>query len=612
MKYPIYIYLFIFCVCGTMLAQSKETISSKDTILQQLNTFKTTEAQLTFLEKHISDKIYAQPKATEKYIQAYDSLVQSTNVIALKAKALNFKGMKQYALESYDKAIETYLKALRLLETEGDSEILVHVYNNLAGCYKIREDLITTEKYFLKALAIANRLKLVRWQANLNNNLAVLYMENQQYDKANPMFEEAIQAFQKLKNILMEGITYMNYGNSRIESEEFKKALENYSKAMELVTENQVPLLHAVSKTGKGIAFTKLKKYREALPLLQEGLALAKQIKHAQQTMESYNAMADYYANTRSFQNAYTYALQAQKLKDSVLNEQQDKNMAEALTKYEAEKKDKEIANQQLILKEKEAIILKRKNQFKISVFAGLLLLLLSFSIFLFYKQRQRIKNKEIEALKVQQNITKLEALIAGEEKERKRIAEDLHDGVNGDLSALKYKFSSITTEKLSTADIKNFEQGLSLLDNSIEQVRRVAHNLTPPSLQNFSLTEAIKQFCIKTNEVHNLKLIFSTYGIPLTYSKEQETTIYRIVQELVTNIVKHANASEALVQINNHDQHMSITVEDNGIGFDISSHHNGIGLKNIYSRVAFLKGTVQIDSNKKGTTVTVEIKNNV
>jgi signal transduction histidine kinase len=131
---------------------------------------------------------------------------------------------------------------------------------------------------------------------------------------------------------------------------------------------------------------------------------------------------------------------------------------------------------------------------------------------------------------------------------------------------------------------------------------------LAPPSLQNFNLIEAIQQYCSKISESNILKINFQNYGELLTLNKDTETAIYRIVQEAINNIMKHSKASEAIVQINNHDDNLHITIEDNGIGFNTNNKYEGLGLKNIRSRVELLKGELTIDSNNKGTSIQINI----
>ena len=148
----------------------------------------------------------------------------------------------------------------------------------------------------------------------------------------------------------------------------------------------------------------------------------------------------------------------------------------------------------------------------------------------------------------------------------------------------------------------------LDMLDNAIDQVRRISHNLAPPSLQNFNLNEAIRQHLGKIQLAHQMDIDFQTFGQAPSFSTEQETALYRIVQELLNNIVKHAEATETLVQLNHTEEFTQLVIEDNGKGFDTKISQNGIGLQNIASRVAFLKGDLNIESSGEGSTFTITL----
>ncbi|MEL7003103.1 MAG: sensor histidine kinase [Bacteroidota bacterium] len=246
------------------------------------------------------------------------------------------------------------------------------------------------------------------------------------------------------------------------------------------------------------------------------------------------------------------------------------------------------------------------------TLIVGSFLLILFIGFYFYFRQRQKARSKEILVLKREQEIIRLEALIKGEEKERYRLARDLHDGINGDLSVIKYKRTSINPELLSEQEKVPHQEAIIMLDNAVEQVRRISHNLAPPSLQNFSLQEAIHQYCSQISSSQSVNIDFQFFGGTVDLKEEYEMAIFRTVQELVNNVVRHSEASEALVQINHRDNQLHITVEDNGTGFDIDDKYSGMGLSNIRSRVDFMNGDLQIDSDSKGTTfnITIDLKN--
>lgn len=199
--------------------------------------------------------------------------------------------------------------------------------------------------------------------------------------------------------------------------------------------------------------------------------------------------------------------------------------------------------------------------------------------------------------------LTKLKSIIEGEENERKRIAEDLHDGIIGDLSAIKLQVAVLDGTGTRIKE-KQLPKIIEMIDQACTQVRRISHDLMPASIEDFGLIESLNQYCKKLNFAHKTQIEFQTFGVYTPLSKNHESTLYRIIQELLNNIIKHAEAKQALVQMNFHEDEISISVEDDGKGFQTDSVHEGIGLKNVRSRVKLLQGELDVKSSAMGTFV--------
>lgn len=416
------------------------------------------------------------------------------------------------------------------------------------------------ELYADKVLEILKQRKFPEFETQLNISLSKLYWNTNQPEKAAKFLSDTL-----IENKKISSSTLFDFHLTQLDQKLNKK---NWKAVGELIEK----LNTLVSKTSS-----------------------------LNKKQQFYKLSSIYWAEIRNFEKSHDAQSQYLNIIEQINSRQQTYIVYDLEKKYQLSKKDEEIALQQLEIQ-------KKKNQFRAVLSVGLLLLITSLAIWLFYRQRQKLKNKEIETLKAQKELTRLEALIDGEEKERKRIAQDLHDGINGDLSVIKYKITSVNQNKFLDKEKEEFNQAISMLDNAIEQVRHISHNLAPPSLQNFNLIEVIQQYCSKISASNTLKIDFQNYGELLTLNKENETAIYRIVQEAINNIAKHAKATEALVQMNTHDKNLLITIEDNGIGFNINNKYEGLGLKNIRSRVAFLNGDLNIDSNDTGTSIQINI----
>ncbi len=610
-KYSIAVITFLLFIS---FKPNNIVIQNNDDVLSRMSEMATDHEKLDYLGSVITTKWYSNSKAIVRYAEVFDSIVKNKGNETYHVKALNFKGMAHYVSEEYDTAINYYLEAIRILETKEKGLKLSQVYNNLAGCYKIRNDFKNTEKYFLKALGIGLIVDEKSWIASVNNNLAVLYMENEFYVKADLMFDQAIEHYKLLNDSIMLGITYMNQGNSRISSTDYTDAINNYYQAMELVDIKQIPLLHAVSQTGIGIALTKQENYSNALPYLNVGLKVSKDISHFEQLMESYNALSEYYAQTQDFQNAYNLSLESQKFKDSVLTLEQDQNMAEALTKYETEKKEREI------LEQKNTIA--KKNQQRNQILFGLIALgIISIITVLLFRNKLKfqktiasqtasIQHQKITELHQKNKLTALNSMIEGQEAERLRIAKDLHDSLGGLLSTVKAHFSSIQKDCDAINEIPLTNKTQNLIDEACIEVRRISHNMMPHALTISGLKSAIEDLGEQLNE-QGFKVTVETSNLPKNIDETKKVMIYRLVQEILSNTRKHAEANSILLQLLGYKNEINLIIEDDGRGFnyDDAISKGGLGLKSINSRVEFLDGKINWDSQTgNGTTVTINI----
>ena len=222
-----------------------------------------------------------------------------------------------------------------------------------------------------------------------------------------------------------------------------------------------------------------------------------------------------------------------------------------------------------------------------ILIASAALLLIIFVLVYRNYQQKQKLQKQRIIELENEKQLAATEAVLKGEEQERTRLAKDLHDGLGGMLSGIKYSFNNMKGNMVMTPEnSKAFERSMDMLDSSIKEMRRVAHNMMPEALVKFGLEgEQIDQ----------------TISI----------TVYRIVQELINNTMKHAAAKTAIVQVTKSNGRLTVTVEDDGIGFDpgILTQAKGIGWTNIESRINFLKGKLDIDTKEgKGTSVLIEL----
>jgi signal transduction histidine kinase len=276
---------------------------------------------------------------------------------------------------------------------------------------------------------------------------------------------------------------------------------------------------------------------------------------------------------------------------------------------YQTAQKDKELAEKKLLLAEKDVQLEWKAKWQAIFLLTIALLAVLATLIGLRYRARRKLHAQQLQTIEKERTVQVLEALMQGEEKERVRLSKDLHDGVGGLLSAVKMHFSAIKHEQEVLRNNPAYAHAVHLLDDAITDIRKTAHNLMPETLYRLGLREALQTFCNNISYSGTLQVSFYSTGEIGRFKPNFELSVYRIVQELVNNIIKHSRANEALVQLSQHDSLLAITVEDNGVGFNQqSAQQRGNGLTSLQSRIRALNGNIAIDAaNGQGTTAYIE-----
>jgi two-component system, NarL family, sensor kinase len=216
-------------------------------------------------------------------------------------------------------------------------------------------------------------------------------------------------------------------------------------------------------------------------------------------------------------------------------------------------------------------------------------------------------QQEQIKFLERQQQVVSLQSMVNGQETERTRIAKDLHDGLGGLFSTVKMHFSTLHHEQKQLQTDPLFSKSYDLINTASEEVRRIAHNMMPEVLLKMGVVQATQELCNSISAGKLLKVAMQSYGMEKRLNASTEIMLYRIIQELLNNIIKHADATEAIVQFNREGNCLSVTVEDNGRGFSMNEGDEKItaGLSSVKSRVQYLNGQLSIDSQTEiGTTV--------
>jgi len=328
--------------------------------------------------------------------------------------------------------------------------------------------------------------------------------------------------------------------------------------------------------------------------------------------------LAKYEYNDKNYQKGMKYAISFFTINDSVKRNEIIQETARLEQLYQKEKRDREIAELQILNDRTDLNLEKKKSQnYLLFILIGSLLFLL-FSGYLTYRNRQKkalltqkIQEQEIQALKSEQERNLFGVMMEGVEQERKRLAADLHDGLGGRLSGISIKLSKLAEIDKVKKAAPELNDILGNIDDSLQELRGVARNLMPETLLKYGLKAALEDYC-STLKYKDTNIVLQYYSTKDIEDKSTKLTIYRIIQELINNALKHAQATEILVQFIHEKGKVDITVEDDGIGFDNNklNQENGLGLANLKNRVNFLNGQMDVRSViNEGTSVNIQIE---
>ncbi|WP_410221705.1 ATP-binding protein [Pedobacter sp.] len=298
-----------------------------------------------------------------------------------------------------------------------------------------------------------------------------------------------------------------------------------------------------------------------------------------------------------NFKEAYIWLQKQREVSEEMYAQETKTKIADLEAKYN------------YIQKEKELILAREKTnrQRTIAWITVFIFVFALFSFYIWFHNKKRRTAREIEQLKQQQRIELGKALLEGEEKERGRLARDLHDGLGGMLAGIKLNLSQLVSKK-HNLEKDDLVQTIDRLGYAVNELRRIARNMMPTSLLQSGLAVALKDLCDEAM-LPGLKISFKAFDLEDNFSAQVKVMIYRIIQELVYNAVKHANASKIIVQCSQSDQYFFITVEDNGKGFSTKGVPNSSrGLKNIQNRVDLLNGKMEIDTSGEGSNINIEL----
>jgi signal transduction histidine kinase len=561
--------------------------------------------------------------ALHYYEIAEKYFIKDTSSDARENVIVNRMSMGTVALQqgNHEEAINYYLQVIDNLTNPASKDWanLLTAYANTGLVYNDLKQYGKALFYHKKAFNVSEKHpEKLKKSIQVIMFVALDYLNLKNFDSTLFYLNKAEKLVKKINENYFYSIYYGLKGR-------YYNDIKNYNAAIHYAKEALVYSEKANQKFQKanalqqmGISYLKLGNYTESISNLSPALSIYREISDKTRELNTLDYLSKATTKAKNYPEAVTFYQQYISLSDSLQQKETKKKINEIENKYQAEKKQQAISvlekNNQLQKAE-----LRRKNTLNTSLIAGCILLLLiaclSYKNFTnkscLLQQKEMLHRQKIIELEKERKLDAAQSLMKGQEEERSRLAKDLHDGVGGLLSGVKLSMSTMKGNVfLSEENAQSFNNVISRLDQSITELRRVSHNMMPEALIKYGLKEALENYCENLNLSGDINVKLQAYGMEQRMDQNTEIIIYRIIQELLNNIIKHAEAKNVLIQLIRKEDKFTLTVEDDGKGFDVKELKNktGAGLANIKARTEYLNGTVDIISKKdEGTSVTIE-----
>jgi len=522
------------------------------------------------------------------------SAVESKNLKIL-YRAENLLGLIDYDNTDYDKSLLHFQKALKYIGQTDFKDYYATIYFNLGNLTVTKKDTLGALHYYELSRNYSKISKDTLTELITYNSIATLEIERNQ-EKAENYLKKALVLSEKLNNSLESFNLYINLSSLYNKKNKFQLSRHNLIKAEKLINKIENKNLYFYIYYNFGGLYRYKNEYPKAIEFYKKsektyelgGIPIEQKISLLEDMYKIYELNDDH-------KNAFKYKSNYHKLTDSLFTIEKEKDYNRLFAKFEVEKKNNQISQ---LTKEKEIESLKVSRFLIISLLLGVLLFL---SILFFF---QRIKSqKKIKIKEEKINISK--GILEGQNEERKRLAKELHDGVAGSLVGINLMLE----QENNLQNNKKIMEIQKNINNLYEEIRDISHDLRTGVSENMDLQQLIHNLVsgyertkkFKTNLLFFPDNIFSDAGFNF------KMDMYRIFQEIFTNIYKHSKAENIEISCTQNSENINVIIEDDGVGFT-ENYTEGIGLKNIQERLSKYQGDMLLENSSKGSVLILNI----
>jgi signal transduction histidine kinase len=647
----------------------KKAIKKAKTFLKNAK-YSSNIASLTLLQAYYYDKRAILDSSIYYTNQAlkYNTRIPNDSLKnRLLSLGYNLMGLSYKKKGLFEASKKWHLKGLQASQKYKETNLYYTHLHGLAGIYQVLGDNTNALKSYKECLEYKKDDEI---RLGSYINMGDIYSDSKDYEKGNHYYNLGKQLSEKTNNSQARAVIALSIGANYQLQQKTNDAIKMYNEAVTIADKNELNQIALIARGNIGDAYIDLKNYQDAKVIFSDALQKAMDFGYLNNQVYFYDELKKIAVLQEDYKSAFNYLTKSTKVKDSVNKIQKIKEINELEIKYKTAQREKEIRFLQFdnttkrlkLEKQQEDIenmnlqeeisqkitentilffqnssqkklseisLLKKDQQLKslqikqeketklLTIFGFLIVLIPIIGLLLQYYKRlktQRLLNiqqaeistQNINNLLKDQELKLIKASISGQDKERQRISQELHDSIGGNLAAIKLQLNHLIIS--NSPKIKNLT---ALLDETYQQVRNLSHTLIPKKFTHHKFCEVLESYFNNIGEASNIKTDFTVYPKKEIddLHEEIQIEIFKIIQELLTNTIKHAKASKMDLQLNLIENVLNILFEDNGVGFNPENYKPGIGFINLENRIAKLNGSFIMDSKlKRGTIANIEI----
>ncbi len=561
------------------------------------------------------------------YYQKYRKIQESVGDTAGISLVIMNMGNVFYSQGAYEDALTNYLESLSLLYQAGINEdrLIAARLEKIGLVYEKQGYSNQAIEYYSKALRVYEKFQDPQRIGSMLQNIGIIFETLNLPDSSLHYYDLAVSEFDALNNKELVAFVYNNIGVIYNDKNEFDTALQYFQKSLDVYESsgNERQLAELYFNIGWNHYYRS--EYDQALSFYQKSLEKALSTNYLIIETKALFAISDVYEIKKDFPKAYEYLFRYNTMKDSLLNFEKTKVIEELITKYETEKKDAEIKVLTAEQAENEALIQKRNAEKKLLIIGLLALFSAAIGITFWFvysarkkriiaAQKEEIYQNEIDSLLNNQQLKTIGAMLEGQDKERKRLAAELHDRLGSILSLVKLYFSSLNEDiKEKQPELYNhFEEGNKFLDDAFLEVRAIIKEMHEGKISGDGLKNDVIELLTKIDKI-GVK-VQSNINLNESLDTQIEINVFRIIQEALSNALKYSKA-DVIELLLTDGKYLTLKIKDNGIGFDPAENNTpksgreSYGVGNMENRVKLLGGEFQLQTAKgKGVDINIQI----